>query len=85
VTTIFPTEISLQNKGPIRNLIRVIRDIRGCAFSGDERKANSEERLYFTSANNLTGAPEPFSNFRGATTMVAPDGGTTPKPATFSR
>ena len=45
----------------------------------------SDTDAYLTSANSRTGAPEPSPSFNGATTMVAPAGGTNPKPATFSR
>jgi len=44
-----------------------------------------EKRLHFTSASTRAGPPEPLSSLIGATTTVAPAGGTSPRLATFSR
>lgn len=49
-------------------------------------KAKSQKpNSYFTSANIRTGPPAPPSTLSGATTTVAPDSGTAPRFATFSR
>ena len=52
--------------------------------NGEWPIAKSEKRPYLTNASTRAGPPEPFSSLMGATTTIAPAGGTCERLATFS-
>ncbi len=60
-------------------------DQKALRLSGFRARLGWQQGLpYFTSANSRVGPPEPSSSLIGATTIVAPAGGTNPRFATFS-
>jgi predicted nucleic-acid-binding protein len=77
---------ALGAKAGCKHTLTFGQNLCGCQIFSPRKlvQAETTDACYFTSASTRAGPPEPFSSLIGATTTVAPFGGTNPRFATFS-